>query len=162
MVKESTATTFVFNRGPGGGWRTALVLHPRLGDWMPPGGHVEDDENAAEAALREVAEETGLAVELVPAAMAPLPARFPHATVAQPWWITEMRARADSHTPSSHIHVDHVFLAVARTTTPTQPPAHEVRWLTEEEAGAEPGIAEDSRLCLKELFSLVAGASATI
>ncbi|MGH3820933.1 MAG: NUDIX domain-containing protein, partial [Pseudonocardiaceae bacterium] len=34
--------------------------------WMLPGGHVEPDENPAEAALREVTEETGLTARLLP------------------------------------------------------------------------------------------------
>lgn len=44
-----------------------VILHPhaKLGIWLPPGGHIEPDEFPDEAALREVMEETGLAVELV-------------------------------------------------------------------------------------------------
>jgi ADP-ribose pyrophosphatase YjhB (NUDIX family) len=57
---------------------------------MPAGGHVERDECAAEAAVREAREETGLDVRLVP-----------------------VRARADNHTAERHVHVEHVFLAVA-------------------------------------------------
>jgi len=66
VIKEATASTFVFREDPGGVWRTALVWHPRLESWMPSGGHVERDESAAEAALREVREETGLEVRLLP------------------------------------------------------------------------------------------------
>ena len=64
MIKEATASTFVFREDPGGVWRTALVWHPRLECWMPSGGHVERDESAAEAALREAREETGLEVRI--------------------------------------------------------------------------------------------------
>lgn len=67
--------------GPGGLWRASaaghltasgivldaegrhvlLVLHPRAGMWLPPGGHLEpEDTSLAAAALREVIEETGV------------------------------------------------------------------------------------------------------
>lgn len=38
-----------------------LVLHKKVGLWMQPGGHVEDDASLAAAALREAVEETGVA-----------------------------------------------------------------------------------------------------
>ncbi|HEX9258566.1 MAG TPA: NUDIX domain-containing protein, partial [Acidimicrobiales bacterium] len=41
-----------------------LLKHRRLGIWVQPGGHVDGAEWPWEAARREAAEETGLAVEL--------------------------------------------------------------------------------------------------
>ena len=59
MIKHATAGAFVFCRFPGE-WRLGLVEHPRMRVLACPGGHVEDFETAAEAAVREVEEETGL------------------------------------------------------------------------------------------------------
>lgn len=39
-----------------------LLRHKRLGLWLQPGGHIDPGEQPWEAALREAAEETGLAV----------------------------------------------------------------------------------------------------
>jgi 8-oxo-dGTP pyrophosphatase MutT (NUDIX family) len=47
--------------------RTCLVLHGRIGLWVQPGGHLEpQDASVGAAAAREVAEETGLAGQLLP------------------------------------------------------------------------------------------------
>lgn len=60
MKKHFTATAFVLR-----GDATLLHWHRRLGQWMPPGGHIEPDEDPPTAALREVREETGLVCEIV-------------------------------------------------------------------------------------------------
>ncbi len=61
MHRHFTVSGFVSQDG-----RTALHRHPRLGIWLPPGGHIEADEDPIQAVLREVLEETGLAVEVIP------------------------------------------------------------------------------------------------
>lgn len=40
--------------------RTLVILHKRLGKWLPPGGELQDGETPLEAARRELFEETGL------------------------------------------------------------------------------------------------------
>jgi len=55
----------VITRAPGGGPLEYLVVHrPRYDDWSLPKGKLEPGESPAEAARREVAEETGMLVEL--------------------------------------------------------------------------------------------------
>ncbi len=51
---------FAVHRG-----RVLLLFHPKLGIWLPPGGHIEPGELPDEAAVREVMEETGVRVQLV-------------------------------------------------------------------------------------------------
>ena len=48
-------------------WEDRVLLrhHRKLGMWLPPGGHIEEDELPDDAAVREVFEETGIRVELV-------------------------------------------------------------------------------------------------
>jgi 8-oxo-(d)GTP phosphatase len=53
-------------RGKGGDRSVALVHRPRYDDWSFPKGKLEDGENEATAALREVEEETGLRCRLGP------------------------------------------------------------------------------------------------
>jgi 8-oxo-dGTP pyrophosphatase MutT (NUDIX family) len=74
VINEPTVSTFILRRDRERGWLTALVWHPRLGCWLPAGGHVEPDETPAQAGIREVMEETGLDVTLVPR---PAPGRVP-------------------------------------------------------------------------------------
>ena len=50
-------------RGEGGDRSVALVHRPRYDDWSFPKGKLEDGEDEATAALREVEEETGLRCE---------------------------------------------------------------------------------------------------
>jgi len=45
--------------------RVVLLKHPKVGLWLPPGGHIEKGELPDDAAVREVHEETGLRVALV-------------------------------------------------------------------------------------------------
>lgn len=42
-----------------------LVHHPRYDKWIPAGGHIELNEDPEQALFREIAEETGLDVELL-------------------------------------------------------------------------------------------------
>lgn len=61
MIRHFTATAYVFD--PEG--RTLLLWHGKLLRWMPPGGHVDENELPEDAAVRECKEETGLDIEIL-------------------------------------------------------------------------------------------------
>ena len=68
LERHFTVTGFLSQHG-----RTALHWH-RLGMWLPPGGHIEANEDPLQAVLREVREETGMTAQVVPTQPP-----FPHA-----------------------------------------------------------------------------------
>jgi 8-oxo-dGTP pyrophosphatase MutT (NUDIX family) len=127
VTRHATASVFVFCLRPGG-WHIGLISHPRLGRMMMPGGHVEPAESAAEAAIREVAEEAGLMVDLLPPPAAPLPGGYRPHRVPQPWWIVEYAVPPDGQLGVPHIHVDHLYLAVTSQLRPAGQPAHPFGW----------------------------------
>jgi 8-oxo-dGTP pyrophosphatase MutT (NUDIX family) len=157
-LKHATSSVFVFRRAAGG-WRLGLIRHPRFHRMMIPGGHVEQDESQAEAAIREVAEETGLAVRLMRPPAAPLPSGYRPPRVAPPWWIAEYQVPPDSHLGVPHIHVDHLYVALAcgGEDAPGAGPAHPFGWYT---AADLPGLEmfDDARRLALALLAGLADA----
>jgi 8-oxo-dGTP pyrophosphatase MutT (NUDIX family) len=126
-VKHGTASVFVFARFEDT-WRIALIEHPRFHRLMIPGGHIEPGESAGDGAVREVMEETGLAARLIPAPGAALPAGYAGVLAARPWWMAEYQVPPDGHLATDHVHVDHLYVAIASDPDPASPPAHPVAW----------------------------------
>lgn len=89
-----------------------LHLHKKVQRWMQPGGHIDPGEHPAQAALREVSEETGLTPE--------------H------WQGAPTLLGVDSHLieGSGHTHHDFCFLMTAAPVAPTPPEGEspDVQW----------------------------------
>ncbi len=60
MIRQFTATVYVLQEK-----QVLLHFHKKMGKWLPPGGHLEENETPPECAIREALEETGLHVELI-------------------------------------------------------------------------------------------------
>ncbi len=99
MRRHFTATGFVVQ-----GNRTLLHWHKRLQQWMPPGGHVEPDEDPVQAVLREIREETGATAEVIPA-VPTLP--FPYPGQLQPPYAILLEDSAEPGEP--HQHIDLIY-----------------------------------------------------
>ena len=60
-ARHFTATGFVISEN-----HLALHWHPKVKAWLPPGGHIEANEDPVQAVLREIKEESGLDAEIIP------------------------------------------------------------------------------------------------
>ena len=58
--RHFTATAYVVARD-----KTLLLWHHKLRMWLPPGGHLEPNEDPVQGAVREALEETGLHAEVI-------------------------------------------------------------------------------------------------
>lgn len=154
MKKHATGDVYVFCRVDRI-WRIGLVKHPLWGRWVTPGGHVEADENPAEAAFRELFEETGIRhADLVLPAGTFIPAGFPEdrKLVPVPWMIVEMPIPGDNGLADPHIHVDYQYMAVVTVFDfiPSVEPFF--YWFPEEDL-ADLDVFEDSRATATAMFA---------
>ena len=60
ITRHFTATGFIVHRGS-----VALHWHAKVKAWLPPGGHIEPNEDPVQAVKREILEETGLQVQVL-------------------------------------------------------------------------------------------------
>jgi 8-oxo-dGTP pyrophosphatase MutT (NUDIX family) len=106
-----SACVFDLNRGA-----VLLIEHKASGWHQLPGGHVDEDETAAEACLREVYEETGVTAELWQPHTYDIPGAVWHPT---PFMVCEFWAPPKPHKGEpEHAHIDELFIAVADSTAP--------------------------------------------
>ena len=147
--RHHTATAYIVAEG-----RTLLLWHHKLLMWLPPGGHLEPNEDPVQGALREVLEECGLAARVIPPPdllVVDSPEVVPPPAVI----LIEDIVRADQ---PFHQHIDHVYFT--RATGPVDfaaPIPHGAhRWFTAAELaesfslpapdGTLVPVAEDVRL----------------
>ncbi|MXW35286.1 MAG: NUDIX domain-containing protein [Chloroflexi bacterium] len=133
MERHFTVSGFLSHGG-----RTALHWH-RLGLWLPPGGHVQPNEDPIEAVLREVEEETGIVAAVVPTTRPyphDLPRQLPAPATIGVYDIDEP--------DRPHQHIDFVyFTRPAPSDVPALPDnAEGWRWVDAETLRA-PGVVLD-------------------
>ena len=100
-VRHFTASAIVLDDHE----RILLVHHNKIGKWLYPGGHIDPNEDPAQAAQREVLEETGIHTQIITDHLFTHPAVTTH---APPYTIIEMDV-TDTKT-GAHRHIDLLYV----------------------------------------------------
>ena len=121
-IRHFTVTTFVSMRGA-----TLLHWHRKVGLWLPPGGHIEPNEDPMQAACREALEETGIVVEILPTSDAfgydDPPQLSPPATIM----VEPIRSFGGEE---AHHHIDLIYFSRPTNSERPEPPGESWRWVS--------------------------------
>ena len=155
-VRHFTATGFVVHEGA-----TLLHWHSKVKMWLPPGGHIEPNEDPVQAALREIEEETGVKAEVVPTGT-PVELEYPEQVHAP---FTIEIEDIDDPAQGWHQHIDMIYFC-----KPVGAPGainDGWRWVSAEELesgvaletgnGAAVAPPEDVRVLAEYAFEVVGG-----
>ena len=133
MERHFTATGFVVQDNA-----TLLHWHAKLQCWLPPGGHVEPNEDPVQAVLREVAEETGVDAEVVPTGGVESGLEYPR-EVTPP--LTIMVEDINDPVQGFHQHIDFIYVCRPKSRVEAVPDGW--RWVTREELAAGTTLARN-------------------
>lgn len=153
MQRQFTATAYVIDKD-----KVLLIYHKKLNKWLPPGGHLDPNELPSDGAVREVYEETGYHIELLP---------------QENIWVNQANARS-FHRPymclleeiperpgqPAHQHMDFIYLAKLQggTQNANRDEVEEVRWFSledVEELISENDIFEETKQTIRTLFASI-------
>tara|TARA_B100000686_G_C16778906_1_gene970441 strand:- start:1580 stop:2119 length:540 start_codon:yes stop_codon:yes gene_type:complete len=99
-IRHFTATGFVVHDDA-----TLLHWHKKVQEWLPPGGHVDENEDPVQTTLREIKEETGFDVEIIPTQ--------PQIEISNLDQVTAphsiMLENVFDNKEGNHQHIDHIY-----------------------------------------------------
>ena len=121
-----TATGIVFNSDN----KILMVHHNKLQVWLPPGGHIDDNELPDDAVIREIFEETGVKAKIIPKKH-DLGFNDGCKELETPFIIL----LEDIEGNGTHNHIDMVYLckAVSEDLKPQDSEVHGIGWFTYKE-----------------------------
>ena len=143
-TRHFTATTIIIYKD-----KALLHLHKKLGIWIPVGGHIDRDELPQDTALREIKEETGLAVKIyTPDKQQPMP------NVLQ--LLRPMHILLEDIN-QFHQHIDFIYYATAETDVlkPEDGEAINLKWFTADEIKKIEGAPENVKVITLEALNLL-------
>ena len=122
MIRHFVATAFVVHNGA-----VLLHWHPKVEAWLPPGGHVEPNEDPVQTVLREIEEETGIAATILPTFPRPPVTSLELLDVPYTIQVEDIPDREIG----AHQHIDFIYFALPQSATGQAP--ERWRWFTRAE-----------------------------
>ncbi len=113
-----------------------MLKHKKLGVWLYPGGHLEQNETPIDTALRETFEETGLKVRILDAGKNK---KIKDKVAWEPPSPLTIMLERVPYKDGTHLHFDLVYLAVPKGSGKVKVQRKEsegFRWLTKKELAA--------------------------
>ena len=122
-----TATGIVFNSKN----EILMIHHNKLQVWLPPGGHIDENELPDDAVLREIYEETGIQAKIIPNCISLNLSSNHCQELATPFAIL----LEDIEMNGLHNHIDMVYLcrALNENLVPLESEVNAIGWFTYEE-----------------------------
>ncbi len=121
-IRHFTASAIVFDDHQ----QVLLVHHNKIGQWLYPGGHIDPNEDPAQAAQREVLEETGIHTHVISDELFAHPAVTTH---APPYAVIEMDVTDAKVGPHRHIDLVYVLRATSGELAAQLDEVGGVRWV---------------------------------
>ncbi len=106
-IRHFTATGFVVHDNA-----TLLHWHKKVQEWLPPGGHVDENEDPVQTTLREIKEETGFEVEIIPTQPQIEISNLDQVTAPHSIMLENVFDSKEGH----HQHIDHIYFTKLVTT----------------------------------------------
>jgi len=128
MVKKCVVSgCVVMDKG-----RVLLLKHKRLGIWLYPGGHMEQNEIPVETAIRETREETGFKVRIIGRPLLGL--KSARDATEQPAPLATLYEHV-RYKEGEHMHFDLVYLSkpVGRRGRIAKDESAQLRWFSQKE-----------------------------
>lgn len=139
MSKHFSATCYVVNLINGEA-RVLLHLHKKHNHWYGLGGHVEDNEDPVQAAIREAKEEAGIDVTIF--------SRHPLKTFKNTRELIAPAFLMDQDINGDHRHIDCIYFGTTKDSSKVHM-NEEFRWCSEKDLDAI-DLQDDTRYIAKE------------
>ncbi len=106
IKRENVASCYIFSKEK----KVLLIHHKKIEKWVPPGGHIEENELPHETAIREVFEEVGLKITLLNNSPISINEWNAHSLPTPLFMLLENIPQCNE--VPEHQHIDYIYMAL--------------------------------------------------